>query len=145
MGKKRVAKKAGENAETIKEVQEATAEKQVKVHSEGKVYVFSSYNNTIMSLTDKQGNVLANVSAGAIGFKGTKKSTPFAASKVADAVYQLAKNKGVTSVEIVVKGIGAGRDSALRAMGGKDLEILAIRDATPVPHNGPQPPKVRRV
>ncbi|MBI1984916.1 MAG: 30S ribosomal protein S11 [Candidatus Wildermuthbacteria bacterium] len=145
MGKKRVAKKAGEAEEIIKDVPETLSQKPVKELREGKVYVYSSYNNTIMSLTDKQGNVLANVSSGAIGFKGTKKATPFAASKVADGIYQLAKNKGISRIEIVIKGIGSGRDSALRAMAGRDLEILSIRDMTPVPHNGPQPPKARRI
>lgn len=143
MGKKRVARKA-ESPDSIKNVPE-TEIRPLSQGQEGKVFVFSSYNNTIMSLTDKQGNVLANVSAGGIGFKGTKKSTPFAASKVADGIYQFAKNKGISKVEIVVKGIGSGRDSALRAMAGRDLEILSIRDMTPVPHNGPQAPKARRI
>lgn len=151
MGKKRVAKKAEEqeskpnilgNSVSNLETEFPSTSKELR---EGKVYIFSSYNNTIMSLADINGNVLANVSAGAIGFKGTKKSTPFAASKVADGIYQLAKAKGISKIEIVIKGIGAGRDSALRSMGGKDLEILSIRDMTPVPHNGPQPPKARRV
>ncbi|MBI2113072.1 MAG: 30S ribosomal protein S11 [Candidatus Wildermuthbacteria bacterium] len=144
MGKKRVAKKAEAQSDSLKNVPESQV-KPLSQGQEGKVFVFSSYNNTIMSLTDKQGNVLANVSAGGIGFKGTKKSTPFAASKVADGIYQLAKNKGISKVEIVVKGIGSGRDSALRAMAGRDLEILSIRDMTPIPHNGPQAPKARRI
>ncbi|OHA61521.1 MAG: 30S ribosomal protein S11 [Candidatus Wildermuthbacteria bacterium RIFCSPLOWO2_02_FULL_47_9c] len=112
---------------------------------EGRVYVYSSYNNTLMSLCDAKGNLLAQVSAGAIGFKGTKKSTPFAASKVADALSQIAKNRGVEKVEIFIKGVGSGRDSALRALGSKGFEVSAIRDITPIPHNGPRSRKVRRV
>jgi len=98
-----------------------------------------------MTLTDRTGRVLAQVSAGAIGFKGTKKSTPFAASKVADALTQIAKNKGVEELEVFLKGVGAGRDSALRALGAKGFAILSIEDTTPVPHNGPRAAKVRRV
>ena len=109
------------------------------------MYVYSSYNNTIISLTDNKGNVLVSLSAGRIGFKGTKKSTPFAASKVADAISQLAETKGIGKVEIFIKGVGAGRDSALRSLGTKTFEIMGIRDITPIPHNGPRPPKVRRV
>lgn len=111
----------------------------------GRIYVVSSYNNTIMSLTDINGNVIANSSAGAIGFKGTKKSTPFAASKVADAISVVAKNKGIGKVEVFMKGIGTGRDAALRALGAKEFEIVSIKDVTPVAHNGPKAPKVRRV
>ena len=123
-------------------VPEAPAEKGSR---EGRVYVYSSYNNTIISLTDPKGNVLASLSAGRIGFKGTRKSTPFAASKVADAISQLAETKGISKVEIFIKGVGAGRDSALRSLGTKTFEITGIRDITPIPHNGPRPPKVRRV
>ena len=98
-----------------------------------------------MSLTDPAGNVLSNVSAGAIGFKGARKSTPFAASKVAETLSTHAKNKGIERVEIFIKGIGSGRESALRSFATKGMEILSIRDVTPVPHNGPRPRKVRRV
>lgn len=141
MGKKRVALKGGE--EELREVQQTKSAG--KTIEQGRIYISSSYNNTIMLLTDASGNAIAQVSAGAIGFKGTKKSTPFAASKVADALYQTAKSRGMSKVELFVKGIGTGRDSALRAFGAKDLEILSIKDITPVPHNGPRPRKVRRV
>ncbi len=150
MGKKRIIKKGEEAAGEGKKNEKDTAagasrtggQKRV---AEGRVYVYSSYNNTLMSLCDAKGNVLAQVSAGAIGFKGTKKSTPFAASKVADAVSQIARNKGMEKVEILIRGIGSGRDSALRSLGSKGFEISTIRDVTPVPHNGPRPRKVRRV
>ena len=142
MGKKRVAQKQGEEIRAEPSAPEVPVEKGFK---EGRVYVYSSYNNTIISLTDNKGNVLASLSAGRIGFKGTKKSTPFAASKVADAIALLAEAKGIGKVEIFIKGVGAGRDSALRSLGTKAFEIMGIRDITPIPHNGPRPPKVRRV
>ncbi len=152
MGKKRVAKKAEEASKETPKSAGAVAQAGLPAEAPiatgakvGRVYVFSSYNNTIMSLTDIHGNVLTNASAGAIGFKGTKKSTPFAASKVADNIAQAAKNRGIGKVEVYVKGIGTGRDAALRAIGGKEFEILSIKDITPIPHNGPKAPKVRRV
>ena len=145
MGKKRIIQK-GESGQggfgAPPKVARVSVAKRVP---EGRVYVYSSYNNMIMSLTDSAGNVLAQVSAGAIGFKGTKKSTPFAASKVAEALAQLARGRGMEKIEILIKGVGSGRDSALRALGAKGFEISGIRDITPVPHNGPRPRKVRRV
>ncbi|MBI2098336.1 MAG: 30S ribosomal protein S11 [Candidatus Wildermuthbacteria bacterium] len=149
MGKKRIIKKGEEGAGERKQagdVETSTARvSAAKRVPEGRVYVYSSYNNTLMSLCDAKGNVLAQVSAGAIGFKGTKKSTPFAAAKVADAVSQIARNKGMERVDILIKGVGSGRDSALRALGSKGFEITSIQDLTPVPHNGPRLRKVRRV
>ena len=149
MGKKRIIKKGEEGASDRKQAGDAaTSTPRVSVAKrvpEGRVYVYSSYNNTLMSLCDAKGNVLAQVSAGAIGFKGTKKSTPFAAAKVADAVSQIARNKGMEKVDILIKGVGSGRDSALRALGSKGFEITSIQDLTPVPHNGPRLRKVRRV
>src|SRR3990167_6566419 len=149
MGKKRIIQK-GEAGADAKSGEAALVEKAGRVSaakrvSEGRVYVYSSYNNTLMSLTDAKGNVLAQVSAGSMGFKGTKKSTPFAASKVADAISQIAKNKGMERAAILIKGVGSGRDSALRALGSKGFEISSVEDITPVPHNGPRPRKVRRV
>jgi len=149
MGKKRIIKKGEEGASDRKQAGDAaTSTPRVSAAKrvlEGRVYVYSSYNNTLMSLCDAKGNVLAQVSAGAIGFKGTKKSTPFAAAKVADAVSQIARNKGMEKVDILIKGVGSGRDSALRALGSKGFEITSIQDLTPVPHNGPRLRKVRRV
>lgn len=147
MGKKRIAQKSGDEAAVSTSSREgsvgvAAAPKGMR---EGRIYIYSSYNNTIVSLCDTRGNVLAALSAGRLGFKGTKKSTPYAASKVADAIAQLAEAKGVTKVEVFIKGVGAGRDSALRSLGAKNFEITGIRDVTPVPHNGPRPQKVRRV
>ena len=112
---------------------------------EAKLYIFSSYNNTIITLADLNGNVLFSRSAGRIGFKGTKKSTPFAASKTAEALGQLAEKMGVKKIHVVTKGIGSGRDSALRSIANQGFEILSIKDATPIPHNGCRPPKPRRL
>lgn len=150
MGKKRVIQPTKE--ELLREterVREALGkEPRIKARrqiTEGRIYVSSSYNNTIMSLADKQGNVLAWVSAGSIGFKGTKKATPFAASRVAEVMSQAAKKLGIARVEVFVKGIGSGRDSAIRSLASRGLEIELLKDVTPLPHNGCRPPKVRRV
>jgi len=149
MGKKRIITKSGGEGSEEKQGESGktadTRRTSSKKVPEGRMYVYSSYNNTLISLTDTAGNVLAQMSAGALGFKGTKKSTPFAASKVADALAQIARNKGMDKVEILVRGIGSGRDSALRSLGSKGFEISSIRDVTPIPHNGPRPRKVRRV
>jgi small subunit ribosomal protein S11 len=150
MGKKHVIQKTEE--EMIKEGEqlEKTLSKEQKVSKtssgkEGKFYIFSSYNNTILTLTDSTGNVLASKSAGKIGFKGTKKSTPFAASKVSETVGQIAEKMGIKKVQVVVKGIGSGRESALRSIANQGFEITAIKDVTPVPHNGCKPKKPRRL
>jgi small subunit ribosomal protein S11 len=149
MGKKRIIKKTEEDLLKERERIDRALKKEIKIKAlkkikEGKVYVFSSYNNTIISLADSGGNVLAWVSAGSIGFKGTKKSTPFAASKVADVLVQKAEKLGVTKVEVLVKGIGSGRESAIRSLAARGLDIVSIEDVTPIPHNGCRPPKARR-
>ncbi|OGZ68415.1 MAG: 30S ribosomal protein S11 [Candidatus Staskawiczbacteria bacterium RIFCSPHIGHO2_02_FULL_34_9] len=113
--------------------------------AEGRVYVSSSYNNTIVTLTDSRGNVLASKSAGAVGFKGTKKSTSFAASRVAEAIANICKKLGMEKLEVYIKGIGAGRESALRTLVGQGLNVVTIKDVTPIPHNGVKAKKVRRI
>jgi small subunit ribosomal protein S11 len=149
MGKKRIVSQT--EAELLKEREkvEAKVKKEVKGPAqkikEGRIYIFSSYNNTTLTLTDLQGNVLGWTSAGAIGFKGTKKATPFAASKVAEAMAQVAKKIGVEKIAVMVKGIGSGRESAIRSLVARGLDIVSIKDITPVPHNGCRPPKARRV
>ncbi len=150
MGKKRIITKT--EAELLKEKEriEAKVQKEIKVEipqkiKEGKVYISSSYNNTIITLTDLQGNVLHWTSSGSIGFKGAKKATPFAASKVAEALAQAAKKLGIEKVAVLVKGIGSGRESAIRSIAARGLDIISIKDVTPIPHNGCRPPKVRRV
>lgn len=149
MGKKRIIKQTEEELLKESDKVEAKARKEirepVKRVTEGKLFITSTYNNTLITLTDLKGNVLGWVSAGNIGFKGNRKATPFAASKVADAIYQLLEKLGIEKVEVLVKGIGSGRESAIRSLAAKGLEIVAIRDITPIPHNGCRPPKARRV
>jgi small subunit ribosomal protein S11 len=150
MGKKRIIKKTEEELLEEREKIETKVKKEIKIEApqkikEGKVYISSSYNNTIITLTDLQGNVLAWISAGSIGFKGTKKATPFAASRVAEALSQNAKKLGIEKVQVMVKGIGSGRESAVRSLASRGLDIVSIKDCTPIPHNGCRPPKVRRV
>ena len=111
----------------------------------GKIFVQSTYNNTIITVTDVNGNVIGWGSAGRTGFKGSKKSTPYAAQKtMEDALIRL-KDVGLTEVEVFVKGIGTGRESAVRALQGSGLNILSIKDQTPIPHGGVRPKKARRV
>ncbi len=149
MGKKRVVQKTKEELLKEKEEVEAGVKKNIKIKKlsskEGRVYISSSYNNTVITLTDSSGNVLTWSSAGSIGFKGTKKATPFAASKVAESIAFSAGKIGVDEVEVFVKGIGSGRDSAIRSLASKGLEIISIKDVTPIPHNGCRPKKARRV
>lgn len=111
----------------------------------GVVYVLSSFNNTQVSMTDSTGNVLAWGTAGSNGFKGARKSTPYAATQVATNVLEKIKPMGITHVEIRVSGIGAGRDAALRAFATSGLTVHTVRDITPLPHNGCRPRKARRV
>lgn len=150
MGKKQVTQANSE--QTLKDAEkiEATLKKEVKVKTsqrvlEGRVYISSSYNNTIVTLTNAKGQVLLTKSAGAVGFKGTKKSTSFAASRVAEAIAQAAKKVGTERMEVFIKGIGAGRESAVRTLVNQGLNIISIKDVTPIPHNGVTPRKVRRV
>ncbi|MGC9968657.1 MAG: 30S ribosomal protein S11 [Minisyncoccia bacterium] len=112
---------------------------------EGRIYINASYNNTTITVTDLAGNVLAWASAGSLGFSGPKKATPFASSKVIAAIAEKIQTTGPQDISIIVKGIGSGRDSAIRSLINQGFNILSIKDATPVPHNGPRPPKVRRV
>ena len=142
MGKKRVIKK-GESARAPTFASKAPSKG--RSFQDGRVSIYSSYNNTIISLADTQGNVVFTTSAGAVGFKGTKKSTPYAASKVAETLADVAKARGVERIAITLRGIGPGRESALRSLGTKGFEIQSIQDRTPVPHNGPRRKKVRRV
>ena len=111
----------------------------------GAAHIRSSYNNTIVTLTDVNGNALSWASAGEMGFKGSKKSTPFAAQTAAETAAKLAVDQGLKTVEVFVKGPGQGRESAIRALQTAGLEITLIKDVTPIPHNGCRPPKRRRV
>ncbi len=111
----------------------------------GSAHIQSTFNNTIISITDQQGNVVAWGSAGAQGFKGSRKSTPFAAQVTAEATARRAMEHGMRSIEVFVKGPGAGREAAIRSLQTAGLEVNAINDVTPIPHNGCRPPKRRRV
>ena len=111
----------------------------------GAAHISSSFNNTIVTITDKNGNALSWSTAGAQGFRGSKKSTPFAAQMAAETAGKIAVDNGMKSVEVYVKGPGQGRESAIRALSTVGLEVTLIRDVTPVPHNGCRPPKIRRV
>lgn len=111
----------------------------------GRVYIQASYNNTLVTITDQNGNVLAWSSAGLMGFKGPKKATPYAASTIVKDVADKVKPYNLKEAAVFIKGVGAGRDAAIRAVYANGLNILSIKDITPIPHNGCRPPKVRRV
>ena len=119
--------------------------KQKRMVSDGVVHIHSTFNNTLVTITDQMGNVLAWSSAGSVGFKGSRKGTPFAAQLAADAAAKKAMDSGVRSVQVHVKGPGAGRESALRSLQSAGFHITVIRDVTPIPHNGCRAPKRRRV
>jgi len=151
MGKKKVAETdtikgatvPSQTAEAV--VPEAKTAKRLKRIERGRVYISASYNNTVISVTDNQGNVLAWATAGAIGFSGPKKATPFAASKIISVLAEKLKGTEIAEVEVFVRGVGGGRDSAVRSLINQGFNVVSIRDLTPVPHNGPRRPKVRRV
>jgi small subunit ribosomal protein S11 len=142
MGKKRIVKTA-DGAESGEKTQVASVSKK-KVDS-GILFVESTYNNTKLVLTDKKGNVLTFSSSGALGFKGAKKGTPFAAAKVGEIIGGKAGAMGMREASVVVKGVGSGRESGIRGFISKGIALTSIRDVTAVPHNGPKPKKPRRV
>jgi small subunit ribosomal protein S11 len=119
--------------------------KKKKVAAHGVAHIQSTFNNTIISITDEKGELLSWSSAGAVGFKGTKKGTPFAAQSAAEAAARRAVELGVREIDVFVKGPGSGRETAIRALQAAGLEISSIKDVTPIPHNGCRPPKRRRV
>lgn len=123
-----------------------TRKRRVKKNIEtGVAHIHSTFNNTLIMITDVQGNAVAWSSAGVLGFKGSRKSTPFAAQMASEVAAKQAMEHGMKTVEVEVKGPGSGRESAIRALQATGLEVTAIRDVTPVPHNGSRPPKRRRV
>jgi len=113
--------------------------------TKGIVYINATFNNTIVSITDLSGNTISWSSAGNVGFKGTKKGTPFAAQSAAENAARKALDAGIKEVNVLVKGPGSGRETAIRALQGAGLEVMSIKDVTPIPHNGCRPPKRRRV
>lgn len=122
-----------------------TKKKGKKVDSRGVAHIKATFNNTVVSISDTSGNIISWSSAGKSGFKGSKKSTPFAAQLAAQASAKEAIEQGVRKIEVWVKGPGAGREAAIRSLQAAGLEIVAIKDVTPIPHNGCRPPKRRRV
>jgi len=144
MGKKRIIKKQGTSVNEGLRSRALSRATKKKV-DRGTLNIQATYNNTIVTLADKRGNTLMASSSGCLGFKGAKKSTPFAAAKVGELVADKALQMGMTEVNVVIRGVGAGRESAMRAFAGKGIAISAIRDETPVPFNGPRARKPRRV
>jgi small subunit ribosomal protein S11 len=112
---------------------------------QGKAYIYSTFNNTLVSLTDPQGNVISTASAGTVGFKGSRKGTAFAAQRAAEQAAHKGMDSGLRQVDVLIKGPGAGREAAIRSLQGAGLFVTSIRDVTPIPHNGCRPPKRRRV
>ena len=150
MGKKHITQTSDQDSLKEKEKVDQALSKEAKVKSadrvsEVRVYISSSYNNTIVTLTNSRGEVLASKSAGAVGFKGAKKATSFAASRVAEAIVGICKKIAVEKVEVFIKGVGAGRESAVRTLVNQGLNVVSIKDVTPIPHNGIRPKKIRRV
>lgn len=119
--------------------------KTVEIGPKGKINILATFNNTVVSVSDLEGNVLLQESAGSLGFKGTRKSTPYAATVTTEKALVKAKQRGIKEVEVYIKGPGAGRDAALRAIRAANLKIDLIADVTPIPHNGVKPRKPRRV
>jgi small subunit ribosomal protein S11 len=132
-----------EKTEKVASPKKSKKEKKHVVH--GIVHIHASFNNTHVTITDLEGNVVAWSSSGTLGFKGSRKGTPFAAQQAATTCATVAKDSGLRSVDIRVKGPGSGRESAIRALQAVGIEIKSIRDVTPIPHNGCRPPKRRRV
>ncbi len=149
-GAAEAAQPAGEAKEKDKDAKPAARvrsrkKKAVKLVSSGKAYIHASYNNTIVCLTDLNGNVLAWSSAGKVGFRGPKKSTPYAASVIVKDVCDKVRDTGLREVSAFVRGIGSGREAAVRALHANGINVLSIKDVTPIPHNGCRAPKPRRV
>jgi small subunit ribosomal protein S11 len=145
MGKRRVITIGDKDAagkQQLSAVNKGTKRRNI---TKGQVHIKSTYNNTVITLTDLNGGVISWSSAGLLGFKGAKKATPYAATNIINSLLEKTKKVGLKEVEVFVKGIGSGRDSAIRAIAANGLNILSISDVTPIPHNGCRPPKPRRV
>ncbi|TSC55562.1 MAG: small subunit ribosomal protein S11 [Parcubacteria group bacterium Greene0416_79] len=143
MGKKRIVAKG--EAESVVGAPRAGAAGRKRALDRAVLHVESTYNNTRLTLCDEKGNVVASSSSGALGFSGAKKGTPFAAAKVGEALAQKAHAIGVRDISVIVRGVGSGRESSIRSFINKGFTVLSIKDATPIPHNGPRPPRPRRV
>ncbi len=143
MGKKRIIKKGG--GSDVSGTSRALNRIPKKKVLNGKLNILATFNNTILTLCDLKGNTVMAASSGALGFKGSRKSTPFAAAKVGEIIGDKALQMGMKDAEVIIRGVGAGRESALRSFSGKGIGVTKITDMTPVPHNGPRPPKPRRI
>ncbi len=143
MGKKRIIKKGGGGDSSS--AARALARIPKRKVAVGTLNILATFNNTILTLCDNKGNTLISASSGTLGFKGSRKSTPFAAAKVGEIIGEKANQMGMKDANVVIRGIGAGRESALRGFSGKGIAITKIADETPVPHNGPRPPRARRI
>lgn len=143
MGKKRVAKQEG-TGESGQQGSGASRSSKRQILS-ALLYVNSTYNNTRLTLADQKGNALTWSSSGALGFKGAKKGTPFAAAKVGETVADRALTMGVKEVQVIIRGIGSGRESSVRGFVSRGIMLASIKDVTPIPHNGPRAPRPRRV
>lgn len=145
MGKRRVITIGAKDAGGKQQLSSAPKGTKRRNITKGQVHIKSTYNNTVVTLTDLNGGVIAWASAGLLGFKGAKKATPFAATNIINSLFEKTKKVGLKEVEVFVKGIGSGRDSAIRAIAANGMNILSITDTTPIPHNGCRSPKPRRV
>ncbi len=143
MGKKRTIKKSG--GSDVAGTSRALNRIPKRKLASGKLNILATFTNTLLTLTDPKGNSVMAASSGALGFKGSRKSTPFAAAKVGEIIGEKAQQMGMKDAEVIVRGVGAGRESALRAFAGKGIGITKITVKTPVPFNGPRAPKARRV
>lgn len=143
MGKKRIMKKSG--GSDVAGTSRALSRIPKRKLATGKLNILATFNNTVVTLCDPKGNTVMSASSGALGFKGSRKSTPFAAAKVGEIIGDKAQQMGMKEAAVIVRGVGSGRESALRAFAGKGISITRISDMTPIPHNGPKSPKPRRV
>ena len=144
MGKKRIIKKSGKGLDQGRK-DRALSKVSKRTLERGVLHIEATFNNTKAILTDEKGNAIISSSAGALGFSGARKSTPYAAAKVGELLGEKGAMIGLKEASVIIRGVGAGRESALRGFAGKGIQIRSIKDATPVPHNGPRPPKPRRV
>jgi small subunit ribosomal protein S11 len=144
MGKKRIIKKSGKGLDQGRKERSLSKIAKKRI-DRGILHIEATFNNTKAVLTDEKGNAIMSSSAGALGFSGARKSTPYAAGKVGELLGEKAAIIGLKEASVIIRGVGAGRESALRTFASKGIAIRAIKDATPVPHNGPRPKKARRV
>ena len=145
MGKKRIVKKTGQHVDQGLKARSLAKSLNKKKVTSATLFIESTYNNTKVTLADLTGNALAWSSSGALGFKGAKKGTPFAAAKIGDLLGEKAAGAGIKDVNVIIKGVGSGRESVVRSFMAHNIEINSIKDRTPVPHNGPKAKKPRKI